>query len=255
MQSLLEFVEVEVAKAARGVRMVVASVVPSPWSEAAKGLFRIQGVPVLAVRNRREDPTVAAWTGHHNVPVVFHDDEPARTVWSEIVMLAERLRPGGLVPTELERRARTIGLIHEVAGEEGLGWSARLLMIDASLTSEGARGFPLPVARYLAAKYGHTPGCAEAARTRCLAVLQGLRHALGDADYFDGDRPGALDVYSATFLTPLCELGEDDCPALTPALRRGFAAGRDALAGEVPPALLAHRTRMLTHHLGWPIAL
>ena len=252
----LEFVDVATARAARGVRMVVSGMVPSPWSEAAKGLFRVQRVPVLAVRAAREDPEVAAFAKADNVPSVLYDDEPPRTSWAAIVMLAERLgAPGLLVPVDGQRRVRTIGLIHEIAGEDGLGWSARLRMIDAALTSEGARGFALPVARYLAGKYGHSSERAARAHGRMREVLRTLSQALGDADYHGGHMPNALDVYSATFLTPMTTISEEDCPGMAPALRQAFAVVRDELGDEVPEVLLAHRKRMFERHLAWPIAL
>ena len=236
--------------------MVVSGLVPSPWSEAAKGLFHVQGVPVLAVRSSREDPDLAAFTRADNVPVVMYADDPPRTNWAQIVMLADRLgAPGLLVPTELGRRARMIGMIHELAGEDGLGWSARLRMIDAALTSEGARGFPLPVARYLAGKYGYSTERAARAHDRMLEVLHGLGQALGDAEFFGGTRPNALDVYCATFLTPLTTITEEDCPKMAAPLRQAFAVPREELADAVPETLLAHRKRMFERHLAWPIAL
>ncbi len=252
----LQFVDLATARAASGVRLVVSGAVPSPWSEAAKGLFHVQGVPTLAVRFDREDPEQVAWARSHNVPVVIHADEPPRTSWAEIVMLADRLgAPGVLVPAELDRRVRTIGLIHELAGENGLGWSARVLMIEASLTSNGERGFPVPVARYLGAKYGHGPGRAAVARVRIAEVLQALRAELGEREYFGAQGPGALDVYSATFLTLLGTISESDCPALVPGLRRAFASVLEEFGAAVDPALAAHRTRMFERHLAWPIAL
>jgi glutathione S-transferase len=230
----LEFVDVATARAARGVRMVVSGMVPSPWSEAAKGLFHVQRVPVLAVRAAREDPEVAAFAKADNVPSVMYDDEPPRTDWAAIVMPAERLgAPGLLVPVDGERRVRMIGLIHEIAGEDGLGWSARLRMIDASHSSERA----------------------ARAHGRMRAVLRTLSQALGDADYHGGQLPNALDVYSATFLTPLTTISEEDCPGMLPALRQAFAVPRDELGDEVPGVLLAHRERMFERHLAWPIAL
>lgn len=252
----LEFVDVATARAARGVRMVVSGLVPSPWSEAAKGMFHVQGVPVLAVRSARDDADLAAFARADNVPVVMYDDEPPRTNWAQIVMLAERLgAPGSLVPTDLERRARMMGLIHELAGEDGLGWNARLRMIDASLMSEGARGFPLPVARYLGAKYGHSTERATRAQGRMREGLRGLAQALGDAELHGGAMPNALDVYSATFLTALTDITEAACPKMSPPLRKAFAVPFEELVGEVPEALLKHRERMFERHLQWPIAL
>ncbi|MDB4954987.1 MAG: hypothetical protein JWO36_2556 [Myxococcales bacterium] len=253
--SSIEFVDLATARASRGVRIVVSGFVPSPWSEAVKGLFRVQDVPVLAVRASR-DAELASWTHAQNVPSVFHDDEPPRTVWSQILALAVRLgAPGGLLPVDLEQRAATVGMIHEIAGEDGLGWNQRLLMLDASFTTDGARGFALPIAQYLAPKYGYAADRIAGARARIVDVLLALRKKLGSSEYFDGTRPGALDIYCATFLTPLTIITDTDCPALSPALRQAFATAAEALGPDVPAELLAHRKRMFESHLAWPIQL
>src|SRR5690348_11346057 len=130
---MIEFVELAAAREARGIRMAVSGRVPSPWSEAAKGLFRVIGVPVLAVRATVQDAEFQAWAKADNVPVVMNDDEPPRTNWSAILALACRLAPGKLAPEDPRGRATVFGLVHELAGEDGLGWCARLLMIDAGL--------------------------------------------------------------------------------------------------------------------------
>jgi predicted component of type VI protein secretion system len=72
--------------------------------------------------------------------------------------------------------------------------------------------------------------------------------------YSGGDQPDALDVYAATFLTPV-EAPLDDCPGVAPPLRAAFAAAHDAFASLVRPALLEHRTQMFAEHLDWPIVL
>lgn len=253
---MIQYVDLETAKVARGVRMVAPGAVPSPWTEAAKGLFKIARIPALCVRSVRGDAAQAAWMQAHNVPVVFHDDDPPRTVWSQVLALAARLAgPGTLLPVELDRRVETVGLIHEIAGEDGLGWSARLLMIDASFTSDGQRGFTKPVAQYLAAKYGYAPERIEDARARAIAIITVLAARLGDAAYFAGDRPGALDCYVATFLTPASPIQPEDCPAFAPPLRQGFAAAHAELGAVISESLHAHRRRMYERHLGWPIEL
>jgi len=42
---------------------------------------------------------------------------------------------------------------------------------------------------------------------------------------------------------------------MLPAIRRAFAVVHEELGGAVPRALLAHRTRMYAHELGFPIEL
>src|SRR5262249_21731162 len=152
---------------------------PSPWSEAAKGLFRIANVPVLAVRPGRDAPEITAWTGVDNVPGRVHPAEPARTASAPITPPAARpAGPDPRDPAELGARVEAMGLLHEIAGEHGIGWNARLAMIDVSITSEGKRSFPLPVGQYLARRYGYTPDAAALARARIERQLQALHDRL-----------------------------------------------------------------------------
>src|SRR5213075_1477909 len=150
----------------------------------------------------------------------------------------------------------TMGLLHEIAGEDGIGWNARLAMIDATLKSEGKRGFPLPVGQYLAARYGYTPDAGERIRPRVERQLRALsdrlaaQQARGHA-YLGGARVSALDVYLATFLTPLTAIAETDCPTLIPALRAAFGTAHEELGALVPAELLAHRTMVFQRHLCW----
>ena len=258
---LLTYVDLETARAARGLRMVVASALPSPWTEAAKGLFHVKQIPALAVRSLRVTPDVKAWTGADSVPVVFFDDETPLTGWAEIIALAERL--GGrvpLVPADPETRARLFELVNELAGPGGLAWSNRLLMIDGGLRSEGREGFPVPVAQYLAPKYGHTADCAAPARGRVAEVLARLDGTLAAARaaghrYLLGDTLTALDIYTATFLTPIAGVTEAECPAMRVALRPAFTYVQREVGDLLSPALAAHRRFIHDEHLGWPIVI
>jgi glutathione S-transferase len=256
-----EFVDVATARTAPGVRIVVSGLVPSPWSEATKGLFRLAGVPVLAVRRMRDAAEITAWTGVDNVPVVFHNAEPARTNWAAITALASRLAgPDVLLPDDVAARADAMGVLHEIAGEDGLGWNARLAMIDASITSEGKRGFPAPIGPYLARRYGYSPEAAAHAQTRAVRQLELLRDRLRAErarghEYLGGARPSALDVYVATFLTPMSPTLKDDCPQLEPFLAQAFGTAHEAHGAFVPAELAEHRKMMYQRHLAWPIAL
>jgi glutathione S-transferase len=213
-------------------------------------------VPVLAVRRLRDTAEIATWTGVDNVPVVFHDHAPARTHWAAITELAARLAgPDVLLPSELAARAEHIGLIDLIAGEEGIGWNSRLAMLEASFATDGARGFPVPVAKYLAARYGYVSGAFANVRARVTQQLAFIDSRLGDREYLAGEQPGAIDVYLATFLTLYTEITEADCPALEPVLRKAFAAAYEDLGSLVPARLLAHRKRMFERHLAYPIVL
>jgi glutathione S-transferase len=250
----LEFVDVETAKAAKGTRLVVNALVPSPWSEAMKGLFVIAKLPALAVRRTMDSAAVDAWTGVDNAPAVFHDREPIRTNWAAIVALADRLAPGRLLPTDIAARAAAMGTLDLIAGESGIGWNARLAMIDAGLAGTGA-GFPPPIAKFLGRRYGYSPEAIAAARPRIEAQLAFLANRLTN-DFFGGTEPDAIDVYCATFLTPVAApLTEAECAGIPPPLRHAFASAHAAFGSLIPPALIAHRERMFSSHLARPIVL
>jgi glutathione S-transferase len=256
----ITFVDLDTARAARGVRMVVLAGVPSPWGEAAKAFFHLKGIDVTAVRLKPGGEAVKAWTGVHNAPVVMFDDDPPRSHWGDILALAERLDDRvRLVPDDVEARARVWGMSHEILGEGGLLWCGRLLMIHASLTSDGARGFPVPVSQYLAAKYGYDPERVPQARARCEQILSALAAMLEaqrakQSEYLVGDSLTALDVYAATALMPFVPFGDAECP-LIPLVRKAFESASPDVAALVAPELLEHRRMIYDRHLQLPIAL
>lgn len=254
----MRFVELDEARAASGLRVVIATNVPSPWSQAALGLFDMKGLDYLAVRFRRGDEEIKRWTGARNVPAVLLDDEPPRTGWAEIVMLAERL--GGrvsLVPEDDARRVRMFGLSHEILGEGGLGWSVRLLLTHRSFATDGREGWPKPVADYLAPRYGYAPERAMPSRARALAVLRLLDRSLAESrarghDYFLGPAPTALDVHAAVTLAIVDPLPEAQCP-MPAVVRHAFETLDQEVREAVTPALRAHRTLMFERHLVLPV--
>ncbi|HEY1552141.1 MAG TPA: glutathione S-transferase C-terminal domain-containing protein [Kofleriaceae bacterium] len=253
---MIEYVDLARAKESIAIRIVVAGVLPSPWSEATKGLLRVAKLPAVAVRSMPGDREAATWTGVDNVPVVLHGKEPARTAASAIVALVARLAPdAGLVPHDLAGRADVMGLVELIAGEDGLGWNERLAMIHVGIASNGARGFPQPIATRLAKRYGYVDASFERVRERFTAQLAHLSARLAGRDYFGGDRPNAVDIYTATFLTPLVPLADADCPGFVSVAKQGFTAAAEEFGPLVPAELKALRARMFERHLAWPIEL
>jgi glutathione S-transferase len=257
----MKFVDLEEARSAPGVRLVVVAGIPSPWSEAAKGIFVVKGIDGMLVRLRPTDEAVKQWTRQHNAPVLFVGSEPPRTHWSDILAAAERL--GGrtsLVPADPDGRVRMFGLAHELVGEDGLVWHARLLVIHRGLVTDGSEGFPVKLARYLAPKYGYTPERADAAQAIVLSVLRRFG-ALAEAsaarghEYLLGHQLTALDIYLATALVSFAPLPEAQCPGMHPALRRAFETAAPEVSDAVPASLLAHRDRVYARQLGLPIEL
>jgi glutathione S-transferase len=247
----VRYVELEAARQARGLRLVVLAHVPSPWSETAKGLFHVGGVEGLCVRQSLRDQDTRAWTGVHNAPVAMYDDEPPRSHWSDILELAERLGAYPLVPAGAEAEVARFG--EEILGEGGLVWSGRMCLLDVSFTSQGARGFSVPVAQYLAAKYGYAAEKVPAARARVVAVLERLGARLANRTYLLGDFTAA-DIFAATALATFFPLPDEQCPLL-PAVRKIFEPAAEQLHGRLPPELERHRALVYERHLGLPVVL
>ena len=251
-----EYVDVETAKSASGTRLVINALVPSPWSEAMKGLFVVAQLPALAVRRALDTKAIDAWTGTDNAPALFHGREPIRTNWAAIVAFVDRHAPDrGILPTSLAGRVDAMGTLEMIAGEGGLGWNARIAMIDASFASGGTAGFPEMTAKFLAKRYGYVRGVIDATRERIKAQLDYLAAKL-TGEYFGGKAPNAVDIYTATFLTPVAApVTEAECPAMIAPLRKAFDSAHAAFGPLVSPALLAHRERMFERHLPRPIVL
>lgn len=87
------YVSVEEAIEADGLRMVVVDGVPSPFGEAAKGIFHLKQLDWLAVRLDYRNEALARWSGQQSGPVAIYQQEQPRDGWAAILLLAERLAP------------------------------------------------------------------------------------------------------------------------------------------------------------------
>ncbi len=255
---MTEFVDLEAARARGGLRLVMLARTPSPWSEAARGLFHVKRLPFVAVRYWPPAPELLAWTRGHNAPAVLYEDEPPLSNWAEILALAERLAPEPqLVPSGPER-VEMLGLAHELLGGGGIAWNARALLIEAALASGGERGFPLRVAQYLSTKYLSRTASPESTRARLLEGLELLAQRLASGrtsgPYYFGSRLTALDVYSAAALNILAPLPAEQCPE-GQMLRPSFEWLRAELGSGIPSRLLEHRQLVYERHLELPIQL
>jgi len=254
---MAKFVDVEEGRAQGGLRLVLTTGVPGPWGEAAKGILHVKRLPYTRVRQDLggANEALAAWTGQTSAPVAVWNDERPRTTSLEILFLAERLAPDPpLLPDDADERARMLGYVHEIIGENGFGWSRRLLLLHQALSLSGDAA-PETIRR-MADKYGYTPEAVEAAPWRVIAILRMLaaqldRQRLAGKPFLIGDRLSALDVYWATFAALLEPLPDAQCP-MDPGLRYVYTATgpvREAL----DPALLAHRDFVYREYLELPV--
>jgi len=254
----IDFATVEEAIARPGLRMVVVGNIPSPWSEAAKGILHVKGISWTAVRLSYDSPALKDWAGQRSGPVAIYESEAPRAGWAEILLLAERLAPQpALLPADAADRALVFGLAHEILGEQGLAWSRRLQLVEAGL--QGAGGFQSKVAAYIGKKYGYSPQAGAAATRRVVELLGMLAARLkaqraAGSDYYVGQGLTAVDIYSATALALLRPLPQEVC-AMDPVTRAAFEFREPATDAALDEVLLAHRDLMYRRHLALPLSL
>ncbi len=252
------YVSLDEAIATKGLRMVVVGGVPSPWGEAAKGIFHIKGIDWSAVRLVYDDERLLTWAGQRGGPVAVYDDEPPRAGWKDILLLAERLAPmPALLPPDPQARAEVLALGETICGEGGLSWTRRLQLVH--IGQNNAAGFAGRVGAYLGKKYGYTAEAGQAATERVTMLLAQLaarlkaQHAAGSR-YCVGDSLTAADVYSATMLALFRPLPEAQC-AMDPRSRAALETRDAATDAALDPVLLAHRDMMYARHLAVPLSL
>lgn len=259
---MADYLEVADARERRGMRLAITAGFPGPWGEAAKGIYRLKGVPFAMVRQVAGDPNDAlfAWTGHRNAPVAVYDDERPRVHWADILAQAERIAPEpALVPIDPEERIRMVGLANELCGEDGLGWQRRLELLDDMRRGLEAPGAPQAGRRILdglASRYGYSPEAAIASKRRTLEIVRLLAAQLraqreSGRRHLIGDRLSALDVYWATFAVLIDPLPEEQC-RMDPGLRASYTASDPALRSAAEE-LLAHRDFVWREYLGLPM--
>lgn len=258
---MADSLSVEEARDLPGLRLVLTAGVPGPWGEAAKAILHVKKIPYVRVRQVAGQPNDALreWTGQGNAPIAVYEDEPPRSGFAEILFLAERLAPTpALVPVDPAERAHMFGLAREICGEEGLGWSLRLVILHDVLGRPNAAEAPgYEIAARLGRRYGYSREAARAAPARAAGILDLLGRELGrqrDAGrrYFLGDSLTALDLYWATFAVLLAPLPNDVCP-LPPFLRRQYENRDPVVARALDPALLDHRDAVYRDHLELPL--
>lgn len=255
----VEYVDFEEARGRDGLRMVVVTGVPSPWGEAAKGILHVKQIPWIAVRLDQGNAAMAEWTGSRSGPVAMYQDEPARSGWCDILLLAERLAPKfPLLPSNPEERALALGLSHEICGEMGFGWCRRLQGVHDGL-SGGSAGFPEGVAQYLGEKYGYRAEEAETYQARAVELLEMLsRRLLAQRDagsrFYLGSTLSAVDIYSAAFMALIRPLPPEQCP-MPDMMRSAFEASDPATTKALDPILIEHRDYVYEEFLELPLSL
>ena len=249
-----EYVSVAAAIALPGLRIAFTQGVPGPWGEACKAIFQIKKIPFTPVLQVGGAPNeeLRAWTGQNSAPCAMLNDERPRAHWSELLLLAERLQAEPrLVPANEDDRTAMFGIAHELCGEDGFGWSGRLITFEviesAGIALDGMRR-----------KFANSAPL-EHAKQRMAAVMDALaarlqRQQASGSAYVVGNTLSAADIYWTAFSTMLAPFAQTDCPM--PDYYLDWCKGAAQLAGlQVPPILIEHRERILHRYFCLPLWL
>ena len=267
----LDYLSIAAARQRSGLRLVLgAYAVPGPWREACKGLFDVKGLAYASVCTANAGASdldfgmhgsqseLYDWTAQSSAPVAIWNDERPRSAWIDQLNLAERLAPEpGLVPETIADRIQMFGFINELAGENGFGWSRRLLLVHAALATLSAGDEGYAFWHTLGEKYLYTPARGAAAKGRVIEVMRLLSTQLGaqqarGSRYLIGQRLSALDIYFSTFYALIEPLPPALCPMAT-SYRPSYTNSDPDIAAAVTPALAAHRDFIYTEHLVLPV--
>ncbi len=253
----MDYVEVREARRMGGLRLALTKGVPGPWSQSAKSIFQIKGIPYTAVAQYGgyENADLVDWTGCRNAPVAVYEDQPPRSRWDDILHLAERLQSAPrLIPEAIEERIQVIGISTELCGEGGFGWCRRLAMLPPPHMSDAEAGDGWSRMR---ADYGGLALTAEEGARHCAGIMVMLAARLHEqarkgSRYLVGCSLSAADIYWACFSQIVRPLPDEVNP-MPRFLRQVYAAQDPAIEVALDPILLDHRDYIYHTHLGLPL--
>ncbi|MEP1471626.1 MAG: glutathione binding-like protein [Halieaceae bacterium] len=252
----MQYLGVEEAISAPGLRVVLTASVPGPWGEAVKALLAYKGIefaPVAQVGGGANE-ALQAWTGQSSAPVLVLDDNPPVSHWLDQLHFIERLKgEKPLLPADMAARAEVLGLSALLAGADGIGWNRRLQLFAPTMAMDEV---PEQVQR-MSKKYGYTDVQAERASSKLQAQLGHLDNVMAaqeraGKDYLVGDSVTAADFYLAHFAGLIKPLGPKDNP-MPDWLRVQYESADEATKDAFTPRLIALRDRMFERHITLPL--
>ena len=250
----LNYVDINEAINADGLRLVLVQGMPSAWGIAVRGMMDYKGLNYTLGPQKpmQENPELLTWSGTNSGPVVAWKDEQPINRWDDILVLLERLAPEKpLVPENAAERIQLFGIGHEICGELGFGWNRRLDLVRPADASAAPSGF--------AAKYGYNDADAKMANPRVIAFMQELAATLKaqkerGSDFIIGQSVTAADFYWATFSNFVVLQAPEDI-LLDQSVRPMFENTTADVTAAVDPILLEHRDRILRTYFKAPLEL
>ena len=248
-----EYVSVSEAISMSGVRIAFTRGVPGPWGEAVRAIYDIKGIDYVPVEQQGASANegLRKWTGQNSAPCVMIDNERPRSRWYEMLMLAETLAPEPrLIPADQAQRAQMFGILHEICGEDGFGWSGRLIQFDilqrqSTLALDG-----------MLHKFGSSVSLQHAI-DRMISIMRWLAEVLeaqqsAGSRYMVGDSLSAADIYWTTFSNKVAPIDQAICP-MPGHYRQMCEIGAAAIGYDVPAILIDHRDYLLDTYFTLPL--
>jgi glutathione S-transferase len=258
----LKYASLQEARTMTGLRLILgANAVPGPWREACKAIFHVKKIPFTPVASAGQDGSqreLIEWTAQASAPVAIWNDERPRSTWIEQLYLAERLQPEpALIPANTDDRVNMFGTINEIAGENGLGWQRRQILIDETVSNPGTDDRTRNFWKRFGGKYGYTPEAVTAAPAKSAAILKYLserleRQKAKGSKFFIGERLTALDIYWTTFSAIIRPLSVELCP-MADSFRVMYTEKDPAVAAAASPLLFEHRDFIYREYLELPV--
>jgi glutathione S-transferase len=252
----MNYLTVEEAREATGLRLVLTAGVPGPWGESAKAIFAYKNIGFQPVYQEGggANEALAEWTGQTSAPVAVLDDQPPVSHWLDLLHLAERIAPEpALIPEDAAARAEVLGLSALIAGVDGIGWNRRVQILDPVVRLDEV---PEPMAR-IAGKYACTPEAMPIATRRLATICAHLdtvleRQQQAGSPYFVGDSVSAVDFYWANFAAMFKPLPHEVNP-MPDYLRSSYASAPAETLAAFTGRLEAHRDLMYDQHIALPL--
>jgi glutathione S-transferase len=252
----MEYISVQEARRAGGLRLAVTAGVPGPWSESAKKIFEYKRIPYLPVAQHLNGPNaeLQSWSGVRNAPIAIYGGEEPRTLWSDILALAERLAPSpALLPSDPREAAAAVALCGDICAEWGFGWCRRLLLIDLARTFAPVDELTAGIQR----GYGFEPGVTSRAAARAAQVLELLARRLRSQreqgnSFLSGREFGACDLYWACFSLMIRPIAHELAP-MPDSVRQFYSSPHPLIEAALDEALIEHRDLMFARHLNIPL--
>ena len=254
-----EYISLEQAISASGLRMVVPQGIPSPWSEAVKGFFHLRGISWQALYLDQRNDAMKQWTGKRSAPVLMVDNQPPVHRWQDILAFAQTQGEGAeLLPQDPQQKQQVMALCGSLMDENGLAWNRRLVCIEKGLKQQPG-GYPEFIANYLGKKYGYDDSHSGDYVTRVCTQLQQLTQQLEQQNqagscFLVGDQLSAADIYCACVMAFFKPLAHEQC-AMSPVIREVFESLSEAEQQALGPILIQHRDFIYQQYLELPLSL